>query len=464
MLGFFALGIAFSLAHCIYYPRLKGDIVGNSDSQEEKLRAGTAFAFLTQICFGASVWTAYTQWLWRTVRRKDMTVDVLNAAFGADTSVLSLLNFAMLKKLRLGSLMALFAWCLLLPPFFTPATLFVYPSTNTQELNELRLYPSIADSASGHAFAYSPPTSRNTKQYENDTSRTFTGPRTQLGLIATATVSLGEILSIPSSYNTTNYEIDFFAPIINCQSANSTMSELIDSYLRQEMARASENSDKNETDSAYYAFVPTFDTNGKLIPADTPRLQAPSKALNQLWMTFFRPTSEIKPNGLHVKERHYQICTLHNASYHVTMSLDHGFQNVSGSYDRLEEIPFPQDRQNEVSNMAQHAYAAFMVVICDQLVGKFSWFENANHSDPNEVSQFGVIDSPIQRTSLLGSIDLDAYFDLDEEKGLYSTVNLSLSEQRLQDKALAKNRTLDVLIEELSFNTTISLMHNPLLT
>jgi hypothetical protein len=462
MLGFFALGLAFSLAHCIFYPKLKGNIVGNSDSQEEKLRFGTAFAFLTQICFGASVWATYTQWLWRTVRRKDMTVDVLNAAFGADTSVLPFLNFTMLKKLRLGSLMALFAWGLLLPPFFTPATLFVYPSTNKQELNETRPYPNIADGEVGHKFAYSPPTRRNTTQFSDDGARTFTGPRTQLNLISTATASLGEILPVDSPYNSTEYEINFFAPIIDCQDTNATAAVMIDGYLRQEMAKASENSVNNETDNAYYAFVPTFNADGKLIPASSPRSQSPSMALNQLWMTFLRPTTAMS-KGFHIKERHYQICTLRNASYHLTIARDHGFQNISGSYDVLEEVPFPKDGPNDVSNMAQHAYSAFMWVICDQLVGKFSWYENANQSDPTQASQFGVIDSQIQRTSLLGSVDLDAFFDFDEEKGLYKTVNMSLSDQRIQDKILARNRTLDILIEELSFNTTISLMHNPLL-
>jgi hypothetical protein len=39
-----------------------------------------------------------------------------------------------------------------------------------------------------------------------------------------------------------------------------------------------------------------------------------------------------------------------------------------------------------------------------------------------------------------------------------------LSDQRLKDKAMARNRTLDVLIEELSSNLTVSMMHNRLLT
>lgn len=77
-----------------------------------------------------------------------------------------------------------------------------------------------------------------------------------------------------------------------------------------------------------------------------------------------------------------------------------------------------------------------------------------------------MLQSPISRTSLLGSLDLDAFFDLDEVNNLYSKPegNGSLSEQRLMDKAMAKNRTLDVLIEELSFNISVGLMWDPLLT
>jgi hypothetical protein len=40
-----------------------------------------------------------------------MTIEAWNAAFSADTSILSLLNWEMLRKLRIGSVLALFAWC-----------------------------------------------------------------------------------------------------------------------------------------------------------------------------------------------------------------------------------------------------------------------------------------------------------------------------------------------------------------
>jgi hypothetical protein len=99
------------------------------------------------------------------------------------------------------------------------------------------------------------------------------------------------------------------------------------------------------------------------------------------------------------------------------------------------------------------------------LVGAFSWFVDEDRSKPFLFPEFGVIDTPLQRTSLLGSVDLDVFFDLNKNKGWKKDENTTqLSDQRLQDKALAKNRTLAVLIEELSFNMTVSLLHNEILT
>jgi hypothetical protein len=140
---------------------------------------------------------------------------------------------------------------------------------------------------------------------------------------------------------------------------------------------------------------------------------------------------------------------------------------MSKKYEILEPVPFPSDTPGMISNMAQHAYSAFMWSITDQLVGKFAWYEEVNPSSSassSRPSQYGALESAIQRTSLLGSLDLDAYFDLDEERGLYRNQNLTLGDQRLMDKRMARNRTLDVLIEELSFNVSVGLMRDTLLT
>lgn len=78
----------------------------------QKLRYGTTFAFVSQVCLVSSVGFAYTQWLWKSLYHKDTKVSVncLDAAFVADTSVLSILNTEMLWKLKLGSVLAVVAW------------------------------------------------------------------------------------------------------------------------------------------------------------------------------------------------------------------------------------------------------------------------------------------------------------------------------------------------------------------
>ncbi|KAK7192632.1 hypothetical protein PSPO01_01340 [Paraphaeosphaeria sporulosa] len=469
MVVFFLVGLAMSLAHCIFYPSLKGKVVGNSDAQEEKIRFGTAFSFLAQISLGAAIWASYTQWLWRTVKRKEMTVGGLNAAFGADTSVLSLLNLEMLRKLRIGSVMAAFAWGLLLPPFFTPATLFVYQSLNVESIDGLMPFPHIANATPsvGSTYSYSPPARRGRIQFVDDVSRVFVGPRTIVSLIASATASLGEILPIKLPYQTSSHEIEFHAPIVQCLDANTTAVELIESFRKQDMAIG--DGVVVETDSVYYAFIPSYNETGDLYPVLTPRLQTRSNASNELWMTFLRPVIK---SGERVTERRYQVCKLHNATYNLRIARDLGLQNISKSYTINEQVHYPRDNSTSISNMAQHAYTAFMWALCDQLVGKFSWYnntawsQNSSLSSPSGAAQFGVLQSPISRTSLLGSLDLDAFFDLDEANKLYSKPegNGSLSDQRLMDKAMAKNRTLDVLIEELSFNISVGLMWDPLLT
>ncbi|RYN25391.1 hypothetical protein AA0115_g7678 [Alternaria tenuissima] len=454
-----------SMAHCIFYPKLKDQVVGKSDQQEEKIRFGTGFAFLAQICLGASVWTACTQWLWRTLMKKDMTFEVLNSAFGAETSVLSFLNFEMWKRLKVGSTIAFLAWGLLIPPFFTPATLYIFESTQVEHINAAMPHPSIANVSAAHLFTYSPPSIRGTKQYENDVNRIFTGPRTVMNLLATATSSLGEILPLDLPFNNSAYSINFYAPVIKCGDANDTERYAIDGLLKEEMNAI--HGTLNETASAYFSFVPTYNSTGSLTAVSHPRRQIPSTPMNELWMTFLRP--EINGQGERVKTRHYQICRPHNASYNLEISQYHGLQNVSVEYEVGETIPFPNEKPNEISNMTQHAYTAFMWTVCDQLVGKLAWMDDTSIKDEQQATaQFGIIDSPIQHTSLLGSVDFDAYFEFDEEKELYKDQNMStafdLSDQRLKDKAMARNRTLDILIEELSSNLTVSMMHNRLLT
>ncbi|KUI55607.1 hypothetical protein VP1G_02892 [Cytospora mali] len=322
-------------------------------------------------------------------------------------------------------------------------------------------YLSIAHSDAGSRYAYSPPINKSTIKFETDTSREFVGPRTILTLLSTATASQGEILPIKAPYNHSSYSTQFYGPVVTCSDANSSTVPLIESFLQKHASEPLGTAYLNE--SAYYAFVPDWENNGELIAMDGPRYQQPSNATNELWMTFQRYV--VNDDTERIRERRHQVCRLHNATYDLILSWDRGFQNVTSSHTVGEEVFSPHDKMGDVSNYAQHAYSAFMWTLTDQLVGSFAWYIDSEPS-PYRPAQFGKIDSPIQHNSLLGSSDLDVFFDFSTEKGLYLNnpdTEPHLSDQRTQDKALARNRTLDVLIEELSINITVSLLHNELL-
>lgn len=102
-----------------------------------------------------------------------------------------------------------------------------------------------------------------------------------------------------------------------------------------------------------------------------------------------------------------------------------------------------------------------MWAFTDPLTGTMSFY-TVNSTETGSPSNFSEITTSIQLTSLLGSSDLHVFFDLNH--GIVAGINCTSSDQRVQDINLARNRTLDVLIEELSFNTTVSFMTNTLLS
>ena len=68
----------------------------------ELRRIGNFFALAVKLLLSAPVWFSFTQWLWRTLKHKAMSVKALDTAFGAETSVL--------LKLNVGVLLILLAW------------------------------------------------------------------------------------------------------------------------------------------------------------------------------------------------------------------------------------------------------------------------------------------------------------------------------------------------------------------
>ena len=263
-------------------------------------------------------------------------------------------------------------------------------------LNQSVPYLTIANSSQGHNYSYSPDYFRDFADTQSNVTKSFRGPRTILTLLATSTAA-GQMLSINPPYNYSSYTLSFFGPSIRCSQADDETREHISTFLQRKMATPVGNA--RELRSAYYAFVPGFDLEGKPTAALTEaRYQAQVNGIgsNQIWMVFERYNYSSPDCGTY---QYYQVCRLWNATYDVDFHWEHGYQDIKGAATPLNEVDYPADKIGDISDMARHAYSAFMWALSDQIVGYFGWFgEYENSTDTlTPTKQYGLINSAIQR-------------------------------------------------------------------
>src|SRR5277367_1146473 len=351
--------------------------------------------------------------------------------------------------------------CLPLPSLVTPATLFVLPSTHIGWTNAQVPSLDMYSSNQTKRFTYSVQSNSSDSETEQ-----FLGPRTIISRLSTATATQGQILPISPPFPNSTYTLEFYGPAVQCGEANSSVATIIKS-LRNE-AVASFRGNIVENSDYYFAFVPDLSNvgnssapNGGVTAVSQVRLQQPQNASNQLWMVFSRYI--LDTTGQRTTEDRCLLCQLYNATYNINLTFEEGSQTIQDQGTRiLNLVDYPEANAPVSSDlMVQHAYSAFMWALTDLLVGSMGIFSEETSKSSNVPTYFGEITTQIEHTSLLGSSDLDAFFD--SNHALYSN-NSVVSDQRLQDIALAKNRTLDILIEELAYNTTLSFMNSDLLS
>ncbi|KAM7182905.1 hypothetical protein V8F33_013936 [Rhypophila sp. PSN 637] len=414
-------------------------------------------------------------------------METLNKIFGADRSVMWLANLAMFKTFTAGYLIALFAWsvyqrsfiscpsqmmvvnlhsykrALILPGFFTPATIYVYDGVLTEVYPMGVPYLTVANATFGHNYSYSFDYWGDYPVNKIGPTKDFGGPRTIITLLTTA-VSTGQILPIKPIFNISSYTVSFNGPSVRCFDADPETVAVIDTVRAKKMQEIWRGAKPSEI--PYYAFVPSYDDAGNLTPLDTARYQTTANATNEIMLSFER--YNLTEPGCQSR-MHYQVCRLFNSTYHLNLEWSNGFQNITGTTSLISEepVPFPMDRPPMVSDMVQHAYSAFFWALSDQVTGSFVWYEqdSVRNQSSGLAKSFGNIRSPIQHNVLLGSSDLNHYFDLNE-LGEPCRLDLdALNGQRQRDILLAKGRTMAELIPEMAFNMTVSLLqHTGILT
>jgi hypothetical protein len=104
-----------SMAKLLEIPINRNGTLGQNNVQKPlfKLiayRFGSILALAVKLFLRSTVWIAYTQFLWKTLKKHPISISGFNAALSAPDSFRSLLNWDMIRVLKLGFGLALIAW------------------------------------------------------------------------------------------------------------------------------------------------------------------------------------------------------------------------------------------------------------------------------------------------------------------------------------------------------------------
>lgn len=238
-----------------------------------------------------------------------------------------------------------------------------------------------------------------------------------------------------------------------------------------ERSRRAVDESLTEIQNSYFAFVPDLshsgiDVNSGVVQvANHSDTNGAAYGSNELWLGFQRYHDDA--NGNATLRSHSLQCLLYNTSYQVSFSFVQGIQAMQWKELKpLNIIPYPDGPSTSDQKVMEMAYTAFMWTLSDQLTGSIGFYRNitANASSSDDI--FSDITTGVQETALLGSSDLQSFFDFNHDlhPSKNGTSSGKVSDQRAEDIALARNRTFDVLIEELSANITLSLLSSDLLS
>lgn len=361
-----------------------------------------------------------------------------------------------------------FAWsrCIPIASLVTPATLSV--NLSIREKTIIANVPSlnISDPDQAHRYAYA----ISSHDASNPRLKTYLRPRTILTRLANAAGTSGEILSISPPFTNATYELQFFGPVVKCEDANDTVTRHIE--VAMERNKLIKDDSVVEIANNYFSMVPDLSAaglaanKGVVQVANHTKTKGVENGSNQLWLRVDRYVAG--SDGGIVLRPHQLQCQLHNTSYEVGFSFVEGVQSLTLKNDLkpLNSIDYPSGAFESDEAEMNMAYTAFMWVLADQLTGSIAFYRNISTTGDTGNDMWSEINSDIQTTALLGSSDLQGFFDYN--RNLYpsktGTGSEKMSDQRAEDIAFAKNRTLDALIEELSSNITLSLMNSDLLS
>ena len=263
-----------------------------------------------------------------------------------------------------------------------------------------------------------------------------------------AAAANGEVLQLPTPYTNATYVQQFHGPIAKCSEANSTVAGFIDAAA----IRRKNNLDPSlrEISNDYFAFVPALSrlnaSTSTIEEANLDDSNGALRASNQLWLRFLK--SELDEKNLNVTppdSPRYLQCGLHNASYNVNFTWTNGKQTLDVlRLDVLNSVPYPTNVSYSDYDEANLAFSAFMWALNTQLVGHLSFYQDISSTGDiaagvNANRTYSDTATNLERTSLIGSSDLDGYFAKNHAYTAEGHPSELFSAQRLHDKDFARS-------------------------
>ncbi|MCJ1465827.1 hypothetical protein MMC07_004446 [Pseudocyphellaria aurata] len=448
MIAFFVSGVSFAAGHHAYYSSLDGTVVRDNESQQWAIRFGSAFAFLVEVPLVAAVSIAQTQRVWTTLEKKPVSIGGIDSVIAATRDVGSLISWEMWSKAKLASLLALLCWCLPLSALVTPATLTVQAVSRTR--NVTQTVPAIDFNNVTKFALLSTSVSDPTTNEAYVDSIGYRYPSPLISLLSIATASTGAIQPMPAPFSNASYSVDFYGPAVQCKTANESAGRSMYNFLSSSPQYCPITDLNSGDEGAYYfGMVPGRNrTTGKVYAVDLGQPSHPTDHSSsqpmapELWFGRTTTTASGSRSCTGRGGWHNFTCTLYNTSYSAEFSFDGGVQST-----RLKNIEYlePMRWYNGVPTIdsldgssygdapryAVMSYQAIWVALNQQLIGTLS-------SNPEGTR--------ILQTPLIGSKDLDDWAHFNFGGAIPPSV-----------ASIAGNRTLDILIEEMAQNITLSL-------
>ncbi|KAK5996953.1 hypothetical protein PT974_02301 [Cladobotryum mycophilum] len=425
MVMFFVGATASAIGHDVYYSSLHGTVVVNTtskwdleavrDGQEWKIRFGTGFAFLVKAMFAQAVVIAFQQHLWLTTRNKAITINGLDAMFAAAGSLVSFFNGEFLRKAKVGAILALLVWLIPLSALITPATLTVTPSTHSS--TRIGLVPSVNFSHIDPLF--------DSDVGEIESTLSDNGITPYMARLVASTASSLQVLPMDRAIAGSNYNVTFHGPSFRCQEPSALIKEAILITMNATWFIAT--SPKTDPDftskTAWLAFPPPISFLYHLAEAEAeekPLLDVTRENIfnhGRLWIWAQNVTYD---------------CVLTDTEYNV-----HFYYSASEGAQRIK----PEYNFRWTEDDLYGSYFAIANAIANLLSGVMRGYRTGIMSYKTRMAETAV------------------FSGLKASPGPYEAPSSRLSTLVLPPdiKALARNKSVGELVEELSRNVTLSL-------